>query len=59
MDISQVEMYNQEVAEQRAQRDRNYAEYDAAGRIWGLVPRERILAVLGLLETALEADGSN
>lgn len=23
------------------------------------VPRERILAVLGLLETALEADGSN
>ena len=30
-----------------------------AGKPSPLVPRERILAVLGLLETALEADGSN
>lgn len=38
MDLSQVEVYNKEVAEQRAQRDKDYAEYEAAGRIWGLVP---------------------
>ena len=31
MDISQVEIYNQQVAEQRAQRDKDYAEYEAAG----------------------------
>ena len=30
-----------------------------AGKPSPLVPQERILAVLGLLETALEADGSN
>ena len=42
MDITQVESYNEAVATQRAQRDADYAEYEAAGRIWGLVPRERI-----------------
>lgn len=45
MDVNHVELYNQEVAEQRAQRDKDYAEYDAAGRIWGLVPRERITKI--------------
>ena len=35
MDVSQVEVYNKEVAELRAQRDADYAEYEAAGRIWG------------------------
>ena len=45
MDLSQVEVYNKEVAEQRAQRDKDYAEYEAAGRIWGLVPRERITKI--------------
>ena len=38
MDVSQVEKYNQEVAELRAQRDKDFAEYEKAGRIWGLVP---------------------
>ena len=33
MDITQVEKANQEIAELRAQRDRDYAEYEAAGRI--------------------------
>ena len=45
MDLSQVEVYNKEVAELRAQRDADYAEYEAAGRIWGLVPRERITKI--------------
>ena len=45
MDLSQVEVYNKEVAEQRAQRDKDYAEYEAAGRVWGLVPRERITRI--------------
>ncbi|MCC8151055.1 MAG: RraA family protein [Lachnospiraceae bacterium] len=45
MDLSQVELYNEEVVKQRAQRDKDYAEYDAAGRIWGLVPRERITKI--------------
>lgn len=45
MDITQVEKANQEIAELRAQRDRDYAEYEAAGRIWGLVPRERITKI--------------
>lgn len=45
MDLSQVEVYNQQVAEERAQRDRDFAEYEAAGRIWGLVPRERITKI--------------
>ena len=45
MDLSQVEVYNKEVAELRAQRDKDYAEYEAAGRIWGLVPRERITKI--------------
>ena len=45
MDLSQVEAYNQEVAKLREQRDKDYAEYEAAGRIWGLVPRERITKI--------------
>ena len=45
MDLSQVEVYNQQVAELRAQRDADYAAYEAAGRIWGLVPRERITKI--------------
>ena len=45
MDVSQVEKYNQEVAELRAQRDKDFAEYEKAGRIWGLVPRERITQI--------------
>lgn len=45
MDLSQVEKYNEEVAALRAQRDRDYAEYEKAGRIWGLVPRERITKI--------------
>ena len=46
MDLSQVEVYNQQVAELRAQRDADYAAYEAAGRIWGLVPRERITKII-------------
>ena len=45
MDLSQVEVYNKEVAELRAQRDKDYEEYEKAGRIWGLVPRERITKI--------------
>ncbi len=45
MDIAQVDAYNEEVARQRAQRDAVYAEYEKAGRIWGLVPRERITKI--------------
>ncbi len=45
MDITQVEAYNESVARLREQRDRDYAEYEAAGRIWGLVPRERITRI--------------
>lgn len=45
MDVSQVEVYNEQVAELRKQRDRDYAEYQKAGRIWGLVPRERITRI--------------
>lgn len=46
MDITQTESYNEEIAAQRAQRDRDYAEYEKAGRIWGLVPRERITKIV-------------
>lgn len=45
MDITQVEKANEEVAALRAQRDKDYAEYEAAGRVWGLVPRERITRI--------------
>lgn len=45
MDITQVEAYNEAVAKLREQRDADYAEYEAAGRIWGLVPRERITRI--------------
>ena len=45
MDITQVDAYNEEVARQRAQRDADYSEYEKAGRIWGLVPRERITKI--------------
>ena len=33
MDITQVEKANEEVAALRAQRDKDYAEYEAAGRV--------------------------
>lgn len=33
---------NKEILEIRKQRDADYEQYKAAGRIWGLVPRERI-----------------
>ena len=45
MDLSQVEIYNEEAAKLRRQRDEDSAEYEAAGRIWGLVPRERITRI--------------
>ena len=45
MDVTEVEAYNEAIAAQRAQRDEDYAEYEAAGRIWGLVPRERIAKI--------------
>ena len=45
MDITQVEAANEEIAAMRAQRDKDYAEYEKAGRIWGLVPRERITGI--------------
>lgn len=45
MDLSQVEKFNQQVAAEREQRDKDFAEYEAAGRIWGLVPRERITKI--------------
>ena len=45
MDLSQVEKYNRQVAAEREQRDKDFAEYEAAGRIWGLVPRERITKI--------------
>ena len=41
MDLDQVKSYNEDVAKLREQRDADYAEYEKAGRIWGLVPRER------------------
>ncbi len=36
---------NAEIAALRAQRDVDYEEYEKAGRIWGLVPRERITRI--------------
>ena len=45
MDLNLVEKYNEDVAAQRAQRDKDFSEYEAAGRIWGLVPRERITKI--------------
>ena len=45
MDTSQIERANEQIAALRAQRDADYAEYEAAGRIWGLVPRERITRI--------------
>lgn len=36
---------NAEIAALRAQRDADYEEYEKAGRIWGLVPRERITKI--------------
>ena len=45
MDLSQVEKYNQQVAAEREQRNKDFAEYEAVGRIWGLVPRERITKI--------------
>ena len=45
MDLEQAKSYNEDMAAQRAQRDRDYEEYEKAGRIWGLVPRERITKI--------------
>ena len=45
MDLDQVKSYNEDVAAQRAKRDADYEEYEKAGRIWGLVPRERITKI--------------
>lgn len=45
MDITQIDAANEKIAALRTQRDKDYAEYDAAGRIWGLVPRERITRI--------------
>lgn len=45
MDLEQAKNYNDEVAALRAQRDADYEEYEKAGRIWGLVPRERITKI--------------
>lgn len=45
MDLDKVEKFNKEILEQRAQRDKDYAEYEKEGRIWGLVPRERITKI--------------
>ena len=45
MDLDQVKSYNEDVAKLREQRDADYAEYEKAGRIWGLVPRERITKI--------------
>lgn len=45
MDLEQAKKADELIAEQRAQRDADYAEYEKAGRIWGLVPRERITKI--------------
>lgn len=45
MDLSNVEAYNEAVEAARVQRDKDYEEYEKAGRIWGLVPRERITKI--------------
>ena len=45
MDLDQVKSYNEDVAKLREQREADYAEYEKAGRIWGLVPRERITKI--------------
>ena len=36
---------NEAIAAQRAQRDEDYKEYQKQGRIWGLVPREKISTI--------------
>ena len=36
---------NEEIALLRRQRDADYMEYEKAGRVWGLVPRERITRI--------------
>jgi len=36
---------NNEIVALRRQRDIDYAEYEKAGRVWGLVPRERITRI--------------
>ncbi len=40
-----VEKVNEEILAQRKQRDLDYEEYKKDGRIWGLVPKERILTI--------------
>lgn len=45
MDLEQAKKYNETVAKLRAERDADYAQYEKDGRIWGLVPRERITKI--------------
>lgn len=45
MDLNMVESFNKEAERLRIDRDRDYEEYERAGRIWGLVPRERITRI--------------
>ena len=45
MDLEHVKRYNEDVAKQREERDKDYEEMEKAGRIWGLVPRERITKI--------------
>lgn len=40
-----VQRINREILETRKQRDEDYARYEKDGRIWGLVPRERITRI--------------
>lgn len=42
---SRVEKINEEIMKTRKQRDLDYEEYEKEGRIWGLVPRERITKI--------------
>ena len=42
MSMEYVEKMNNDIIAQRDKRNKDYEEYKEAGRIWGLVPRERI-----------------
>lgn len=44
-DEDRVERINREILETRKRRDEDYARYAKEGRIWGLVPRERITKI--------------
>ncbi|MDW7668671.1 MAG: RraA family protein [Bacillota bacterium] len=45
MSDEKVEKINNEIVKLRKQRDLEYQEYKKQGRIWGLVPRERITRI--------------